>query len=63
VYRVGGVAAVPIIAAGDEFTVDVTTLVQPIADGTRKNFGWRIATNAGTTQKLATFDSGPTRGR
>lgn len=52
--------AVPALAAGQEFTVNLATLLQPVADGTVKNFGWRVSTNAVATQKLATFDSGAT---
>lgn len=54
------VVAVPALTDGQEFTVELRDLVQQIADGTIKNHGWRITTNAVTPQKFAQFDSGET---
>lgn len=49
--------AIPATAAGQRFEVDVTAHVQKVADGT-KHYGWRIATNSGsTTQRVAAFDA------
>lgn len=45
------------LADGAEFTVDLTTLVQQVADG-QAHYGWRITTNAATVQKVSAFDSG-----
>jgi hypothetical protein len=46
------------LADGAEFAVDVTALVQAIANGTVSNYGWRVTTNAATVQKFAQFDTG-----
>jgi hypothetical protein len=46
------------LADGAEFSVDVTALVQAIANGTVSNFGWRVTTSVATVQKFAQFDTG-----
>jgi hypothetical protein len=45
------------VADGGEVVIDVTSLIQQIADGL-DNFGWLITTSVATDQLLATFDSG-----
>lgn len=55
--RAGSVtAAIGALAQGGEFTVDVTSQIQSVADGS-PHWGWRISTSAGTTQKFYSFDS------
>lgn len=56
----GATAATTIGALSDgaEVTWDVTALVQAIANGTLKNYGWRVITNSSTLGKFASFNSG-----
>jgi hypothetical protein len=52
-----GSAITVTLAAGQTFTIDMAPLVQPVADGTFDNFGWRILTSITTAaQKLEAFD-------
>lgn len=52
-------AALGVLADGAEFTVDVTALVQAIANGTVSHYGWRVITSvSASTQKFAQFDTG-----
>lgn len=46
------------IADGDEIVWDATTLLQAIANGTLKNFGWKITTSLASLSKFAAFNSG-----
>lgn len=39
-------------AAGTWWSIDITPDVQAIVAGTRKNYGWRLATDSGTTHKV-----------
>jgi hypothetical protein len=46
------------LSAGQRFTIDVTALVQAIADG-QPNYGWRLSTSQSTQRStLRGFDSG-----
>lgn len=50
--------AIGATAAGARFSIDVTDLVQLVADGA-PNYGWRISTNhSSSRQRLYAFDSG-----
>ena len=53
-------ASIPALSAGASFSVDVTNLVQQIANGANggKHYGWRITTSlSGATYQVYGFDS------
>jgi hypothetical protein len=53
-----------VLADGAEFSVDVTALVQAIANGTVSNYGWRVTTSVSASSRSSRSSTpAPTRGR